>query len=205
MEIQLQELIDQIKKDGVQAAETEAESILKSAKAEAEKIVADAKAQADKILLNAKNENDKMVKSGEEAIRQAGRNLLISFRESVAKELGAVAGETVAGVYSSDALESLIIKAVEAWATNPEAEDLAVILNTEDLKKLEGTMISKLKNKMQNEITLKANDSFNGGFRIAVNDGKVYYDFSGEAVVEMLSTYLSPKVTALLKEAENNG
>ncbi len=205
MEIQLQELIDQIKKDGVQAAETEAESILKSAKAEAEKIVADAKAQADKILLNAKNENDKMVKSGEEAIRQAGRNLLISFRESVAKELGAVAGETVAGVYSSDALESLIIKAVEAWSTNPEAEDLAVILNTEDLKKLEGTMISKLKNKMQNEITLKANDSFNGGFRIAVNDGKVYYDFSGEAVVEMLSTYLSPKVTALLKEAENNG
>ncbi len=205
MEIQLQELIDQIKKDGVQAAETEAESILKSAKAEAEKIVADAKAQADKILLNAKNENDKMVKSGEEAIRQAGRNLLISFRESVAKELGAVAGETVAGVYSSDALESLIIKAVEAWATNPEAEDLAVILNAEDLKKLEGTMISKLKNKMQNEITLKANDSFNGGFRIAVNDGKVYYDFSGEAVVEMLSTYLSPKVTALLKEAENNG
>ena len=38
MEIQLQELIDQIKKDGVDAAETEAQSILDSAKAEAEKI-----------------------------------------------------------------------------------------------------------------------------------------------------------------------
>ena len=205
MEIQLQELIDQIKKDGVQAAETEASSILESAKAEAEKIVADAKAEADKILLNAKNENDRMVKSSEEAIRQAGRNLLISFRESVAKELNAVAGETVAAVYSSDVLEALIIKAVESWAANPDAEDLSVILNSEDLKKLEETMISKLKGKMQNEITLKANDSFNKGFRIAVNDGKVYYDYSGEAVVEMLSTYLSPKVTALLKEAENNG
>ena len=46
MEIQLQELIDQIKNDGVKAAETEAASILESAKAEAEKIISDAKAEA---------------------------------------------------------------------------------------------------------------------------------------------------------------
>ena len=39
MEIQLQELIDQIKKDGVEAAETQAEAILTAAKAEAEKII----------------------------------------------------------------------------------------------------------------------------------------------------------------------
>ena len=38
MEIQLQELIDQIKKEGVQAAESEAEEILSSAKAQAEKL-----------------------------------------------------------------------------------------------------------------------------------------------------------------------
>ena len=57
MEIQLQELIDQIKKDGVEAAETQAEAILKSAKDEAEKIISDAKAQAVKIMLDAKNEN----------------------------------------------------------------------------------------------------------------------------------------------------
>ena len=37
MEIQLQELIDQIKKDGVEAAEAEAVSILNAAKSEAEK------------------------------------------------------------------------------------------------------------------------------------------------------------------------
>ena len=85
MEIQLQELIDQIKKDGVETAEAQAESILNSAKAEAEEIVAMAQAQADKILLDAKNENDRIVKSGEEAIRQAGRNLLISFRDSVSR------------------------------------------------------------------------------------------------------------------------
>ena len=49
---------------------------------------------------------------------------------------------------------------------------------------------------------LLANDNFDGGFRIAVNDGSAYYDYSAEAVVDMLSNYLSPKVTELLKEAK---
>ena len=86
MEIQLQELIDQIKKEGVDAAEAEAEAILNAAKAQAENIVKDAQAKADKILSDAKIENERMVKSGEDAIRQAGRNLLISFKDSVTRE-----------------------------------------------------------------------------------------------------------------------
>lgn len=202
MEIQLQELIDQIKRDGVEAAETEAESILNSAKAEAEKIVAHAQAQADKILLNAKNENERMVKSSEDAIRQAGRNLLISFRESVSRELNAVVGENVTAVYSSDAFAQLIINAVECWAAKPDAEEISVILNGSDLKQLEETLLASLKGRLLKGVTLKANDSFDGGFRIAVNNGGAYYDYSAEAVTDMLSNYLSPKVTELLKEAE---
>lgn len=202
MEIQLQELIDQIKKDGVEAAETEAQAILSNAKSQAEKIIAEATAEADKILLNAKNENDRMVKSSEDAIRQAGRNLLISFRESVSRELKAIVGENVTAVYSSEAFAKLILNAVEGWAKNPDAEDLSIILNSKDLKALEETLLAGLKERMLQGVTLKANDNFDGGFRIAVNGGSAYYDYSSEAVVDMLSNYLSPKVTELLKEAE---
>ena len=202
MEIQLQELIAQIKKDGVAAAETQAEAILASAKAEAEKIISDAKAQADKMVADAKAENAKTVASGEDALRQAGRNLLISFRESVARELKAIVGENVTAVYSSENLSQLIIKVVEGWAAKPDAEDISVVLNGEDLKALEETLLAGLKEKMLKGVTLTANDNFDGGFRIAVNDGGVYYDYSAEAVVEMLSNYLSPKVAELMKKAE---
>lgn len=202
MEIQLQELIDQIKKDGVEAAETQAETILTAAKAEAEKIISDAKAEAEKLMLDAKTENERTVKSGEDALRQAGRNLLISFRESVTKELKAILSENVSGVYSSEELAQIIVKAVDGWTSKPDAEEITVILNNEDLKKLEDTVVSGLKDKMQKGITLKANDNFDGGFRIATDNGAVYYDYSAEAVTDMLSNYLSPKVTALLKEAE---
>ena len=202
MEIQLQELIDQIKKDGVEAAENEAESILNDAKAQAEKIIADAQMQADKILADAKSENEKMVKSSQDAIKQAGRNLLISFRESVIRELKSIVVEKVAEMYSSDVFAQIVVNVVESWAKNPDAEDIAVILNTSDLKSLEESLLSALKDRMLQGVTLKANDNFDGGFRIAVNNGSAYYDYSAEAVVEMLSNYLSPKVTELLKEAK---
>lgn len=202
MEIQLQELIEQIKKDGVEAAETQAEAILKAATDEAEKIISDAKAQAHKIMSEAKTENERIVKSSEDAIRQAGRNLLISFRESVTKELNAIVGENVSSVYSSDALSQLIIKAVEGWAAKPDAEEITVILVSEELRNLETIIQDELKAKMLTGVTLKANDNFDGGFRIAVNGDGVYYDYSQEAVTDMLSSYLSPKITALLKEAE---
>jgi len=202
MEIQLQELIAQIKKDGVDAAEDQACAIINDAKAQAEKILADAQAQAEKILLNAKTENEKMVRSGEDAIRQAGRNLLISFRESIAKELRAITCDAIDTAYTRENLSGLILSVVENWAKDPENENLTVILNEQDLAALEGTMLAALKEKLLQGVTLKASDSFDGGFRIAVKDGSVYYDYSSEAVVDMLSGYLSPRVAQLLKEAQ---
>lgn len=202
MEIQLQELIDQIKKDGVEAAEDKAKSIVDSAKAEAEKIILDAKAQAEKLLSDAKTENERMVKSSEDAIQQAGRNLLISFRESVARELKSIVGEHVSAVYTSDKFAQLVTDVVTSWAEKPDTEEISVLLNSSDVKALEETVLAALKDKMTKGITLKANDNFDGGFRIAVNDSGAYYDYSAEAVVDMLANYLSPKVTQLMKEAQ---
>lgn len=202
MEIQLQELIDQIKKEGVDAAEAEAGNILAAAKEQAEKILADAKAEAEKILQNAKADVDRMTKSGEDAIRQAGRNLLISFRESIAKQLEVIIGEQVTSAYSSEDFAKLIIRIVENWANNPEAEDITVILSEEDRGALDKIAKSAIKEKMLGGVTLKSSEEMGKGFRIAVNESGAYYDYSRDAVVDMLSNYLSPKVTALLKEAE---
>lgn len=167
MEIQLQELIDQIKNDGVKAAETEAASILESAKAEAEKIISDAKAEAEKIMLEAREQNERSVRAGEDSIRQAGRNLLISFRESVAKELNAIAGDHVKEALSSDALAQLILTAVENWTKDTEAEDISVLVGSKDLASIETELLAGLKERMCSGVTLKPDDNFEGdsGFR----------------------------------------
>ncbi len=203
MEIQLQELIEQIKKDGVEAAESRASAIIAAANAEAEKIIAEANAEAENIINSAKEENSRLARASEDAIRQAGRNLLISFRKSVTRELDAIAGEQVAGVYSSDEISRLICTVVEEWSKKPEADDISVILTSNDAKTLEESLLIELKKKLLSGVTLKANDNFDGGFRITTNDGRAYYDYSAEAVTDMLSAYLNPRITSLMKEAES--
>ncbi len=202
MDMQLQEMIEQIKKNGIEAAEAEAAAILASARAEAETIVSEAKREAERAIEEAKRETARLVRVSEESIRQAGRNLLLSFRESVNKELNAIIGDSVKEVYSPASLAALIIKVVEAWTQNTDAEEIAVLLSAEDLQALEAQLLSALKNKIGAGVVLKASDSLDGGFRIAVSDGRAYYDYSAAAVVELLSAYLNPRVTALLKEAE---
>ena len=203
MEIQLQELIEQIKTDGVAAAEAEAAAKLEAADTEAQRIIAEANAEAAKLLHQAKEENERMVRSGEDAIRQAGRNLLISFRESVVRELDAIIGRQVSQACAPDALVTLIPGVLQAWAANTSAEDLTVLLSSKDLAAVEESLLAALKDRMLQGVTLKADEQLSGGFRIAAKDGGAYYDFSAQAVAEMFSAYLNPKVSALLKEAGN--
>ncbi len=201
MEMQLQELIEKIKTDGVAAAERDAAEKLAAAEDEARRIVAEAKEEHDKIIRQAKDEAARFARAGEDAVRQAGRNVLISFRESVTKELDNLLGAQVAQAYSPEALATLVPKAVEAWAANNSAEKLDVLLSSADLKAVEDALTAALQGKLRGGITLKADDRFGGGFRIVSVDGGAYYDYSAEAVAEMFGAYLNPKVAALMKEA----
>ena len=96
----------------------------------------------------------------------------------------------------------LIVLPAMELTTSEDIHILCLFEKYEDLQKLEGELLSALKGRMLKGVTLKPGEGFDGGFRIAEKDGGVYYDFSSEAVVEMLSNYLNPSITALLKEAE---
>lgn len=201
MDTQVEELIDRIKKDGVDAAENSASEIISQAEKEAEKIISNAKAEAEKILKQAKEENARMEKASEDAIKQAGRNLLLAFRDSITKELSALVSDEVSKTYSKDMLSKLIPEVIKEWAKNTSAEDVSVVLNEKDLAEVESGLKAALKAEIAKGLTLKADNSISNGFRIGVKDGAAFYDYSAEAVAELFSAYLNPKVSALMKEA----
>ncbi|MBQ0051425.1 MAG: V-type ATP synthase subunit E [Treponema sp.] len=201
MDVQLQELIDKIKKDGVAAAEKSASEKIAQAQAEAEKIIANAKEEADKIVKAAKDETTRLEKASEDAIRQASRNLVLSFRDSITKELSAIVTAETTKAYSPELLTKLIPETVKAWTSKTEAAEVSVLLNEKDLKDLEDSLKSALKAEIAKGLTLKADNSINSGFRVGVQDGAAFYDFSAEAVADLFSAYLNPRVAALMKEA----
>ncbi len=201
MDTHVEELIDRIKKDGVAAAETSASEKIAQAQKEADKIILNAKEEAEKILKQTKEENARLEKASEDAIKQAGRNILLSFRDSITKEVSKLIGNEVASAYSKDTLSKLIPEVVKEWIKNTSAEDVSVLLNEKDLKEVESNVKAALKAEISEGLTLKIDNSISSGFRIGVKDGAAFYDYSAEAVAELFSAYLNPRVAALMKEA----
>ncbi|MCQ2575510.1 MAG: V-type ATP synthase subunit E [Treponema sp.] len=201
MDTQLQELIDKIKKDGVAAAETDAAKIIADANAKADAIKAEADEKASAIIKAAKDEAEKMKKASEEAIVQAGRNMLISFKDSLLVELDAIVKAETEKALAKDVLADLIPETVKAWAKNSDASELSVLLSEKDLKALESDLTSKLKAEISKGLEIKSDKTLSTGFRIGVQNGAAYYDYSAEVLADMFSAYLNPKVSALMKEA----
>ena len=204
MDIQLQELIDKIKRDGIANAETEKNRIISEAERKAAAIVKDAEAKADAAIKAAKAETERMEKASEDAITQAGRNLIISFRDGINKELQALVTAETEKAMDKDLLKKLIPEVVKAWVANPEAEGLSVLLPEADLKALEAGFKTSLKTQLSKGLEIKSDSSLSSGFRIGSKNGEAFYDFSAEEVAGLFSAYLNPKTTELMKRAASS-
>ena len=201
MDVQLQELIDKIKKDGVASAEAEAAKKIAEAEKKAEGIIADAQDKAAEIIKNAKAETQRMEKASEEAIVQAGRNMLLSFKDSLVAELDGLIQAETAKATTKDVLAKLIPETVKAWAKNSEASELSVLLSEKDLKSLESALTGDLKSEISKGLEIKPDKTLTAGFRIGVKNGSAFYDYSSESLAEMFAAYLNPKVAGLMKDA----
>lgn len=87
MELQIQDLVSSIKKDGIESANREAAQILADAKAQAEKIVADARSEADKLRADAQAEIGVFKASAQLSAEQAKRDAVLAFRQEIGAEL----------------------------------------------------------------------------------------------------------------------
>jgi V/A-type H+/Na+-transporting ATPase subunit E len=201
MEVQLQELVERIRKDGVDGAEAKAKEIIDAAERQAASLIETAKAEASEIVKKAGEDAARSEKAAVSAISQAGRNLLLSFRDGVGRELAAIVSRETANAYDSDVLRELLPSVVKAWIAAGSGDDISAILSPSDATKLEGYMTSALKGEISKGFVIGSDASIAGGFRIGTKDGAAYYDFSAEAVAELFSSYLNPRVSAILKAA----
>ncbi len=201
MDFQLQELIDKIKKDGVSSAEEAAAQITADAEKKAASIVEEAQKKSDDMIKNAKSEIARLEKASEDAVTQACRNMLISFRDSLVAELDGLIQSETAKSYSPDLMKTLIPETVKAWSKNADASELSVILSEKDLKSLEDELKAALKAEIAKGLEIKPDSTLSAGFRIGVNNGAAFYDYSAESVADLFSAYLNPRVAAIMKEA----
>jgi V/A-type H+-transporting ATPase subunit E len=198
MEIQLQELIEKIKKDGIEAASAEASQLKTQAETEAKRIVEGARKEAEAIVAKAKTDTERFEKAGIASVGQACRNLVLAFRTEIQAMLDKLVARELAASYGGDTLKAVLPEIVKGWAAGG-AESLSLILPEAQLKKLEAFFQEKLSSELKKGLELKSDRNLGAGFRIANKDGSAYYDFSAESVAELLSAYLNPRLAEILQ------
>jgi V/A-type H+-transporting ATPase subunit E len=199
MDIQFQEFIEKLKRDGIASAEIEAARVNLEAETKAKEIVEAAQKKATIILETAKETALHTTNAGIAAIEQASRNLLISFKVEIEELLKKIVLKDETEVYDKDLLKKIIPKVIEGFVLKSGSVD--VVLNEKDLSSLSKWAQKELSLEISKGIEIKAGKSVGTGFRIREKDGSAYYDFSASAVTEALCGYLNPVLAGILKDA----
>ena len=201
MDIQLQELIDKIKLDGVATAEEEAAKIISEAEKSAQGIVQEAEKNAARNIEKAKLEAERLEKASVDAIAQASRNVLLTFRENVVKELNALLKDAAQSALSADLLKTLIPEVIKNWTEKEDAKDVSVLLNKKDLDSVQSSLMASLKAELAKGLRIQMSEEVVDGFRLSLKDGEAFYDFSSESIASLFSSYLNPQTAKIMKEA----
>ena len=199
MEIQLQELLDKIKKDGIEEASALAAKLKSEAEAEASRIIAAAQKKAEGIIEMGKTAAERSQKAGIDAIGQAARNLILAFKGEIQAILDKIIEQAAGSAYAEDTIKSALPEILKAWVTKNGADSLDVLVPEDKLTKLKEWFDGKLAGELKKGVEIKPVRNLDAGFRIAEKDGSAYYDFSAEAVAQLFAAYLNPKLAEILK------
>ncbi len=90
MDVQLKELIDWIKNDGVKSAEENATRIILEAEEKAAAVTLQAEKKSESIRETTRADAEKSERSGREALRQAGRDFALTVKSEIESIFGKV-------------------------------------------------------------------------------------------------------------------
>ncbi len=197
----IQELIDKIKDEGIQAAEAQGREIEAQAQKRADEMIAQARKEAARIVSEAQTESQKTRDVVESALKQASRDMLLRLRKEITKTLESIMIKDIRESLSPEVMAELIQKIASGYLNNAQAGDIQVALSGEDLKKLEQGFLNKLERALKQPLLLRSADNIRSGFTISFDQGKSCFDFTDESLAEFLGQYLNERVAEILKTA----
>ncbi len=195
---ELQSLLDKINQEGIMKAEAQKAGILAAAAAEAEAITADAKKEAEKIIAEAKKEAEAVALRTAAALEQSRRDILLQLREELAARLGEAIQDAGAAALSPEYMAALIRELALAFSAAPESP-VCVRCAVKDADKLDAALRSALAASFTAEPKVFPGREITGGMEVSFDGGKCFYDFTLDAVSDLLNEYAGDKLGTIFK------
>ncbi len=198
---QVQELIDKIKIEGLQAADEKAREVETQAEKKAQKIIADAQQRSRQIEEQARGEIQKREAASQMALRHAARDTLLALQKEIRHILQKIVVQRVSDTLTPANLSKIIVAISEkVLAENTADAAIEVTLAEEDLKALRESFLAHLQQEIKKSIELRPADDIGKGLTISFDQGKSCFDMTALGLAGYLSVYLNEYVAGILKE-----
>ena len=214
----VKDLISRLKDEGVQAGRQEAGKIRKEAEERASKIVADAKAKAEQILRQAHIKNEAEKVNAHESLRVAVRDTEIELQAGLKKAFESHVKRLVSKEVKDEGfLRELLLAIVGSTAQKvPEDQDVEVLIPEDVLTTSDkGTSVTDKGNErlrnfvrsgtgemLREGVELKAASEFKGGIKVKLAGEDVVFDFSEDALSDLILKHLLPRYRAIVEGVE---
>lgn len=195
----LQALLDRIKNEGVDVANSQAADIIAKAKAEAASILEKARDDASSIRESAERDAQNFANRAEASVKQAMRDATLQLKSDLEKQVSKLFSQKVQATFAdTDLLKSWITKAVDTYLA--KGEKAIEIELGRDVASIAGFIQVELQAKAANGITVSEGKAFPNGFTIRLDNGRVEHCFTAESVTDTLSRLLRPELAAILNK-----
>ncbi|MCX5512969.1 hypothetical protein C3941_02210 [Kaistia algarum] len=210
-------LIARLRDQGVAAGRSEAERLTAEAEAKARAILESAEKEAKAKLDAARKEADAFRRAGEDALKQAARDVTLEMKERLARRFADDVGKAVSdAMRDEDMLKRMILALVgrsrEESGTD-QSTDVEVLLpravvGLDDLRRKPGELrdgplthlVAAFTGEMLREgVRFGRAEDGAGGIRIVLADHGVSIDVTDKAVADALLAHMQPRFRALLE------
>lgn len=196
----LQQLLDRIRREGVEKAETEAKAIVEAARKEAAETLAKAKTEAEGLRKEAEKDARAFAQRAEQQVRQAVRDVNLQVAQDLENQVVNLLGDDVKGALADRGnVAKWVSQAVDAYLAGGE-KGIEVELGGKAAE-WAGELRAQLRAKAADGVRVEGSPAFPEGFTIRLAGGRVEQCFTAEAVTDALARLLRPQIAELLKKA----
>ncbi len=180
MELQIQDLVSSIRKEGIDAAKAEAEVIISEARKKADAMLAEAKAEAKNIRETSEKEIAILKESAALSAEQAKRDAMLAFKAEVKAEFEKILAVKIQDNLSDGALGKLIYAVV----ADEDVQNYSI-----EVAQVSDSLKAELAEKIRAGLEIRPARGVHAGFRMTAKDGSGYFDCSDEEILQMLRPY----------------
>ncbi|NOQ15166.1 MAG: hypothetical protein GQ583_11910 [Methyloprofundus sp.] len=213
----VENLIQRLRDQGVEAGQERAEKIVLDAQKRAEWIIEEAELEAKLLLDKARKQSDALRASGEDALKLASRDALLKLRDtllgSFSSEVQRVVGQKMDQEIFLERLILQLAGKVREELDLDIKENISLFLpnnpvgvdelknNPEELKA--GTLThftaAIAADMLRKGVSIKVSDDVSGGLSVRLKDDDMVVDFTDETLSALLLEHLQPRFRTLLQ------